>query len=176
MRRIKDLKSPAILLMIVGYVISFISIFIGISSLEQLLNSLVMMNETRTPIYSLMENSGVALSFEIYLFSLVNCLVVTNYWIISKRRDLSIYKAFGYSNYDLLKLVLKEMFFILLVCLSISILILFIISKLDVLYIAIKISPVFVLGAIGLLLLGLVVALINPVIRILKISPAEGIS
>ena len=78
MRKIKELNNPAILLMMVGFVISFISVLIGISSLEQIIISLKAMNSTETPIYSLMVNSGIGLSFEIYAFSLVNCLVVTN--------------------------------------------------------------------------------------------------
>lgn len=176
MRKIKELNNPAILLMMVGFVISFISVLIGISSLEQIIISLKAMNSTETPIYSLMVNSGIGLSFEIYAFSLVNCLVVTNYWIISKRRELAIFKAFGFSNCDLLKLVMKEIILILVICLLISMSILLIVSKLDILFLPVIINFTFVLGTMGLLILSLVIALIMPLINILEINPAEGIS
>lgn len=122
MFKLREICHPTFILMIVGFFVSFMSLTIGISSIDMILKRLDIIENSGMPIFDAMKNNGVTLSFEIYLFSIVNCLVSTDYWIINKERELSIYKAFGWSDRELIKRIMKELMIILLICLLLSIL------------------------------------------------------
>lgn len=79
MDRIKKLCKPTTILMIVGFSISFASVLIGISSINSVMVSLSDMDTDSVPVYSVMENTGMSLALELYIFSIANCLVITNY-------------------------------------------------------------------------------------------------
>lgn len=118
----------------------------------------------------------MTLALEIYLFSIANCLVTTNYWIITKHREMAIRKAFGWSNMQLICLVLKEMGTILAISMAVCSVLLVIINSSDVPFLSIHLSSFFIAGTVLLLLLTLLVASIIPINRIMKIHPAEVIS
>ena len=173
MFKLREICHPTFILMIVGFFISFMSLTIGISSIDMILKRLDIIENSGTPIFDVMKNNGVTLSFEIYLFSIVNCLVSTDYWIINKERELSIYKAFGWSDRELIKRVMKELMIILLICLLLSILTVGAVIQTE--YFSIEINYFFILSMTILLIVTLFISMFIPVYRILKISPAEVI-
>ena len=160
---------------IYSFSISIMSVLVGISAINDILTSLAEADQ-EIPIFNTMQNTGISLALSIYLFSIANCLVVTNYWIITKRRDMAIRKAFGWSNYNLICAVVSEMAEILLVSLCIGFLLIEVFSRMTEGIISIHITPFFLCGTLLLLLFTLVISVIIPVIRILKIHPAEVIS
>ncbi|MGN1404869.1 MAG: FtsX-like permease family protein [Erysipelotrichaceae bacterium] len=174
MFKLREICHPTFILMIVGFFISFMSLSIGISSIDMMLKQLDIIENNGTPIFDVMKNNGVTLSFEIYLFSIVNCLVSTDYWIINKERELSIYKAFGWSNKDLIRLIIKELMIILLICLSLSVLTVITIMKTE--YFTVEINMFFIISMLFLLIVTLFISMIIPVYRIFKISPVEAIN
>lgn len=167
--------TPATLLLTVGFAISLTSVLTGISTISTLLTDLSEM-ETDTPIYLTMQNTGLSLALAIYLFSIANCLVITNYWIISRRREMAVRKAFGWSNRHLVELVAAEMAEILAVSLGISAILLALLSRWNQAMFQIHLSPLFVVGTLALLLLTLALSITIPMIRILNIHPAEVIA
>lgn len=173
MFKLREICHPTFILMIVGFFISFMSLTIGISSIDMILKRLDIIENSGTPIFDVMKNNGVTLSFEIYLFSIVNCLVSTDYWIINKERELSIYKAFGWSDRELIKRIMKELMIILLICLLLSILTAA--AVIQTKYFSIEINYFFILSMTILLIVTLFISMVIPVYRILKISPAEVI-
>jgi len=64
--------------------------------------------QTEAPVYLTVENTGLSLCLAIYLFAVANCMVITNYWMITRRRDMSIQKAFGWSNCRLILSVVAK--------------------------------------------------------------------
>lgn len=172
---IKRKCRPTTFLLIVGFAISLTSVLIGISSVNSLISSLSEM-DSETPIYLTMQNTGLSLALAIYIFSIANCLVVTNYWIITKRRDMAIRKAFGWSNWHLICLIISEMAGTLMISLAISAGLLAVLGNWNSAMFSIELTPFFVIGTCGLLLFTLCVAVLIPVIQILKIRPAEVIS
>lgn len=84
MFKIREIYHPTFILMIVGFFISFMSLCVGISSIDMMLKRLDVIENNGTLIFYVMKNYGVALSFEIYLFSIVNCLDSTDYLRINK--------------------------------------------------------------------------------------------
>lgn len=67
-----------------------------------------------------MQNTGQSLAFAIYVFSIAKCLVVTNYWIITRQGDMAIRKAFGWSDWQLICMIIAEMVGMLTISLGIS--------------------------------------------------------
>ena len=100
-QKLKRKCRPTTILLAIGFSISIMSVLVGISAINDILTSLAEADQ-EIPIFNTMQNTGISLALSIYLFSIVNCLVVTNYWIITKRRDMAIRKAFGWSNYNLI--------------------------------------------------------------------------
>lgn len=166
---------PTTILLIIGFAISISSVLIGISTVNSIILA-ISKADYKIPILSTMLNSGVSIALSIYLFSIANCLVVTNYWIITRQRDMAICKAFGWSNYHLIRSVLAEMAGILFISLCIGIVLIAAFTKLTDGALSVDITPFFLFGTVFLLLFTLAVSLIIPIIRILKIHPAEVIS
>ncbi len=175
LQNLKRKCRPTTFLLIVGFAISLTSVLIGISSVNSLISSLSEM-DSKTPIYLTMQNTGLSLALAIYVFSVANCLVVTNYWIITKRRDMAIRKAFEWSNRQLICLIISEMVGTLTISLVISAGLLAVLGNWDTALFSIELTPFFVIGTCGLLLFTLFVSVLIPAIQILKIRPAEVIS
>ena len=162
-------------LLIVGFAISFTAVLIGISSVN---SAFIVMKETgqTAPIYDTMKQTGMSLAISIYAFSVINCIVVTNYWIITRRRNLAIKKAFGWSNLRLLGEISAEMGELIVIGLIISACVLAALINWREDLFSIRLTPFFVIGTAALLFLTLIISAAVPFIKIIKIHPAEVIS
>lgn len=163
------------ILLVIGFTISMMSVLIGISMINSILFSLSE-NTSDMPIFLTMQNTGLSLVLSIYLFSISNCFVVSNYWIVTKRREIAIFKSFGWSNYRLIYSIVSEMTIILLISLCISLFMIIVFSELTSDIISIDITPFLFCSTICFLLFTLVLSVIIPVIRIFQIRPVEVIS
>ena len=163
------------ILLIVGFAISFTAVLIGISSVN---SALIAMKEAgqAEPIFDTMRQTGMSLAISIYAFSVVNCIVVTNYWIITRRKNIAIKKAFGWSDIRLLNEICVEMGALILVGLVISVCILAVLMNWREDLFSLRVTPFFILGTVALLLLTLIISAIVPFEKIIKIHPAEVMS
>ena len=173
-RKIKNICKPTTILLITGFSISLTAVLVGISSINSILSA---MNETGSdlPIIQTMQNTGLTLSISIYCFSILNSFVVTNYWMITKKRNFAIQKAFGWTNRQLIGQICRNMTSILLISLVISSSLLFLTTYINENVITVQISPLFVLETILLILMTLALSMIIPIKRIITIEPAEVI-
>ena len=167
--------SPASILLIVGFTISATSVLIGVSAVDAILQILAE-SDGETPIYLTMQNTGLSLAAAIYVFSVANCLVVTNCWMITKQREMAIRKAFGWTNRKLVSMIIREMAKLLAAGLILSILLVRGLRTIDADLFGMGFSLFFLSGTVGMLLLTLAFSLAIPLARILKIHPAEVIS
>lgn len=174
-QKLKRKCRPTIALMIAGFAVSFTSVMTGIGTINALLEELSKA-DGETLIYWTMQNTGLSLALAIYVFSVANCLVVTNYWIITRRRDMAIRKAFGWSNGQLIRMIISEMAGTLGVSFFLSLILLAGLRCVASELFFIELTPFFVLGTCVLLLFTLCIAVLIPMIRILKIRPAEVVS
>ena len=173
-RKIKNSCNPATILLITGFSISLTTVLAGISSINTILSA---MEETGSdlPIMQTMQNTGLTLSLSIYCFSVLNSFAVTNYWMIVKRRNFAILKAFGWTDQQLIGQICRNMSVILLISLVISSGLLFLTTCIKNEGMAVQLSPAFVLETVLLILMTLVFSIIIPVKRIIAIKPAEVI-
>ncbi len=167
--------NPATLLLIIGFSISLTSILIGISTISSILDALSDV-KSEAPIYLTMQNTGLDLALAIYLFSIANCLAITNYWIITQRRDMAIRKAFGWANCHLVGMIVAEMARILASSLCISVVLLVLLNRCNPGMFTIHLTPLFLISTLTMLLLTLALSVLIPTIRILKIRPAEVVA
>ena len=163
---------PTTILLMGGFAVSLTAVLIGISSVDAVLSALAQTG-SEAPIYATMQNTGLSLALSLYLFSVVNGFAVTNYWIVSRRREMAVRKAFGWSNRQLIGLVIREMAGQLGGSLGISGLLLAILARESGGVFSLRLTPFSLLGTGVLLMMTLFLALLMPGIRILKIRPAE---
>ena len=166
---------PTTLLLVIGFSISLTAILVGVSTVNTLFDELSNAG-SNMPILQTMQNAGLTLSVSIYLFSVINSFVVTNYWIITKCRDFAIRKAFGWTNRQLICLICKEMLGILLVSLCISGCLLYLLAQVGTKMLSVRLTPFFVLETFLLLIITLILSMIFPTSKIIRIEPAEVIS
>lgn len=175
LQQLKRKCRPTTFLLVIGFAVSLTAVLIGISSVNSILIALSEM-ESETPVYLTMQNTGLSLAFAIYLFSIVNCFAVTNYWIITQRRTMAVYKAFGWTDMQLAGKIIADMAGLLSISLCISMLLLDILRHWNPAVFSIRLTPFFIIGTLVLLLVTLAAAAVIPVISIMKIKPAEVIS
>lgn len=173
--KMKQWLKPTTILLIVGFAISLTSVLIGISAINSVISSLAEMG-SETPIYLTMQNTCFSLATAIYIFSVANCLVVTNYWMIAQRRDIAIRKAFGWSNLQLTGMITLQIAKMLTVSLVISVIFLSVLATQNAAIFSVELTPFFISGSMMLMLFTLFMSVLIPIIRILKIHPAEVIS
>ena len=173
-KNLKDICKLTNILLVVGFSISLTAVLVGISSINAILS---VMNEagSNLPIVQAMQNTGLTLSISIYCFSILNSFVVTNYWMITKRRNFAIQKAFGWTNKQLISQICQNMSVILSISLVISSSLLFITTYIENDVMTVKLSPEFVVETVLLVLITLVFSMIVPIKRIITIEPAEVI-
>lgn len=167
--------SPASILLIAGFAISATSVLIGISAVNAILQFLSE-SDGEAPIYITMQNTGLSLAGAIYVFSVANCIVVTNCWMIMRQSEMAIRKAFGWTNRNLVSMISREMAKLLTAGIGVSLILVCGLRSLDTDLLCIDFTPFFILGTMGMLLLTLAFSLVIPLARILKIHPAEVIS
>ncbi len=175
LQHLKRKCRPTTILLIIGFAVSLTSILIGISSINSILISLSEMDGD-TPIYLTMQNTGLSLALAIYIFSIANCLVVTNYWMITQRHDMAICKAFGWSNIQLIGAIIADMAGTLFISLCISIVLLGLLERWNTALFSVQLTPFFLIGTLILLLFTLAVSTAIPIVKIMKIHPAEVLS
>lgn len=116
---------------------------------------------------------GNILFVGLFCFALLNTIIISYYWIMVRRREIAIRKAFGHTNLSITKLLAKELagLIALSAIISIAVQVPFSFRQasdlLDLLLLA-----VIYIGAIGV---AVVIAMIVPARYIMQIQPSEGI-
>ena len=112
-----------------------------------------------------------------YLFSLVNCVIVSGYWINRRKYEIAIRKIFGYTNKEITMLLAKELFAIVLFSFLVSIVVQLLLGSI---YNSIT-DSLFTFNYINLFV-GLIFVVITTIITVVvparmvvKMQPAEGI-
>ncbi len=111
-----------------------------------------------------------------FLFSLLNCMVISDLWVSSRYNEFVIRRTYGYGVIDIFKLLYLDLFRYCVVSMILGVILQFIYGvtfNKSVLYL--KYSGFNVLYMIGALILICMVTVLIPVIRIRRILPAAEI-
>lgn len=174
LQKIKRKCRPAVLLLITGFAISMASVLVGISTTEAVLR-FAAEDAASLPVAHTMHNTGLSLAMSVYMFSVVNCAVTANYLVISRKRDLAVCKAFGWTNTDIIQRLAKEISAALTAGLLLGWRITAFFSSHSREIISVEITPFLIVSTLALLVFTKALSMVAPVTHILKIHPAEGI-
>lgn len=175
LQKFKRKCKPTVLLLIVGFAVSFTSALVGIGAIGSLIEELAKA-DNEIPIYLTMQNTALSLALAIYVFSVANCLVIANCRILTRQRDIAIRKAFGWSNKRVIGMIFCETAVNLGVSFILGLGLIAAVNSVTSGMLSIKITLFFVLGTCVLLLITLCVAVCVPIAKILKIRPAQVVS
>lgn len=70
--------------------------------------------------YARDERVSSRLYFMLYFFAIINCIIITDFWISKKRRDILIKKAYGYDNCKIIINLSKEMSLLIMIAIIFS--------------------------------------------------------
>lgn len=115
------------------------------------------------------------ISVGLFLFALINTIVISYYWVVVRRREIAIRKAFGASNFTVIRLMTTELLkligFSALLATAVQSVIWMIQGN------SIDVMDSIVIGVVLLIsiTIAVVVVMIAPVRCILQIRPSEGV-
>lgn len=131
--------------------------------------------ERNSSIFTGLFSGKTLLGVLLYLFALINVMIISFYWVNARKREVGIRKAYGATNQEIIILLLKE----ILIIIAVSAIIAFLIQTMIQIFVrnGFEFSEwmrvaLFYLGTIVITAL---VSILVPVRYILKIHPAEGI-
>lgn len=124
-----------------------------------------------------MAQSGVSVYFLIYFFAIINCVIISEFWIEQRRREIAIRKAFGTSNLRIIGMLFGEMLRISclagILCIILQIIFSKIASGIFNIYIEASIANIMTI-AVLIIVTSLAVILV-PVYKIIKMVPSQAV-
>lgn len=115
------------------------------------------------------------LSIFLYLFSLINVMIISFYWVNIRRKEISIRKAFGATNLSIFFLFLRETLLIISIAAGIAFLIQLILQCFFREAFAFSDWIAMSLFYVCMIMLATLVAICIPMRSVLKIQPAKGV-
>ena len=118
---------------------------------------------------------NVQVNYIVYAFCLINSVLVSYFWIIARRKEIAIRKAFGYGNFkiivmlfgDMLKMMLTALIIFLAVYMAGS----YWFSNLLHIYVNLRTLA----GVIIVMLVTSAISIIYPAVKVLKMKSAQGV-
>lgn len=125
-----------------------------------------------------MNNTEASVVFFIYLFSLANCVIISEFWIEQRRVEVAIKKAFGFSNLKIVVDIFKEMLincvFAGTACYIVQLVISKIVGYASGYVIKADIKEILLMGVFTIITT--IIIILFPVWQIIRIAPAQAIT
>lgn len=115
------------------------------------------------------------ISIGLFLFALINTLIISYYWVIVRRHEIAIIKAFGAGNAQIIKLMMSEFARIISLSAVFAVLVQCSVWKLQGYSIRLSDSVFLITGLLLSISVASFVVMIIPVRIILNIQPSEGV-
>ena len=113
----------------------------------------------------------------VFIFSIVNCMIICEFWIHQRRREIAIRKAYGYSNMQVVKLITSSMFkiiiascvcgYLLQVCFS---------HIMEQQGIKFEWSVLNIIRVIILIIMTTIISMVVPICKIIKRTPIQELT
>lgn len=115
------------------------------------------------------------ISTGLFLFALINTIIISYYWVIVRRREIAVRKAFGASNFRVMSLITLELFELIGVAALLAVLTQATIWRFQGGEINFYDVTILATGLLLAITLAIFIAMIVPVRLILRIQPSEGV-
>ncbi|MBD5466486.1 MAG: hypothetical protein HDR22_11895 [Lachnospiraceae bacterium] len=115
------------------------------------------------------------ISIGLFLFALINTIIISYYWVAVRRREIAIRKAFGASNFSVITLMASELLRLIGISAFFALAIQMLVwitqgNNLDM-----QGSLTIVIVLLLSIVMAVIIAMIVPVQHILQIQPSEGV-
>ncbi|AEE95840.1 ABC transporter permease [Mahella australiensis] len=121
--------------------------------------------------------SPVNIYFLIYFFAIINCIIVSEFWIEQRKREIAIRKAFGMSNLQIIGMLFREMLgiscFAAILCVFLQIIFSKLIGNIFNIYIGASFGDVITM--IAMIVATSLAVILVPVYKIINMSPSQAV-
>lgn len=131
--------------------------------------------ERKSSLFSGLFEGKTLLGILLYLFALINVMIISFYWVNVRKREVGIRKAYGATNFEIVFILLKEMLVIISVSAVLAVLIQMIIQMVTGNGIMVSEWIKIAFFYLGTIVISSLVSILVPIRYILKIHPAEGV-
>ena len=115
------------------------------------------------------------ISLGLFLFALINAIIISYYWVVVRRREIAIRKAFGASNFSVISLMAGELLKLIGLSAALALAVQVLVWTVQGNNIGIQGSIFMIVILLLSITIAVIVAMIVPVRYILKIQPSEGV-
>lgn len=131
-------------------------------------------NTSKDP-FSSSINSENMISVGLFFFALINTLIISYYWVIVRRHEIAIRKAFGATNLRIIKMMICEFGEIICSSALFALIVQVVIAKMQNQMIGSYDSVFIIVGLLMSVIIANLIVMIIPVRYILSVKPAEGV-
>lgn len=121
--------------------------------------------------------SPVNIYFLIYFFAIINCIIVSEFWIEQRKREIAIRKAFGMSNLQIISMLFREMLriscFAAILCVFLQIIFSGLIGNIFNIHIEASFGNVIIM--IAMIVTTSLAVILVPVYKIINMSPSQAV-
>ncbi|QIB25924.1 FtsX-like permease family protein [Caloranaerobacter azorensis] len=125
--------------------------------------------------FDILMSSKYSIFLALLAFALINTVIVSQYWIVVRKREISIRKAFGCSDFMIIKNMSFEILQLLLLAAVISGLLQLVIYKRNIFTISLSSYVIAILSILMVLSITMFLSMIIPSYYVTKIHPADGV-
>ncbi len=129
----------------------------------------------KNTIDSTLAKQNVKVNIIVYLFCIVNCVIISYFWIFKRRKEIAIRKAFGISNIKIGLMLFKEMLCMMIFSLILFVLLFGAFSMIVGQDIGLKLDFTTVAIVAGVILITSLISIIYPVIKVFRMDAAAGV-
>lgn len=114
-----------------------------------------------------MQKNNIKTNILAYIFCLLNCMIISEFWIMQRRRDIEIKKLFGYSAFKLIKEMLNDIIMYNIVAVVLYALIYTFLKILHIQEKVMQINAVNIVVIISVMLISIISTMVLPMYKII---------
>lgn len=138
-------------------------------------NASIDISEGKETISTTYAKENIKVNYIVYVFCLVNNIIISYFWIISRRKEIAVRQTFGYSKLRLMGMLVKDMTVMIITALAIFMAI-YLVGKgwfNEYLNVYIKLETLGELA--GVLIITTIISVIYPIYRVMKMQNAQAV-
>ena len=139
-------------------------------------HAIVDTSEGEETISSTYYQENIRVNYIVYIFCLINNVIISYFWIISRRKEIAVRQTFGYSKLRLAGMLVKDMAIMLITALAFFITV-YLLGKNwfnQYLNVYIKLDTLGELA--GILILTTIISVLYPIYRVMKMQNAQAVN
>ncbi len=154
---------------------SYDRIYSNIVSLDStaVINSKKLVSKGESTVSDTMARENLRVNVIVYIFCILNCMVMSQFWIMQRRKELAIRKTFGMSNFRIIMIIAENVISLIVAAFIIFIFMIALISLINSEIVEwLNFSIATYLTIIMTIVVTAVMTMLYPIFRIIRFNPA----